>query len=111
MCYFIMFAKESVLLLAGLQNIPKTLYEANSIDGAGKVKQFFTITLPMVSPTLFVVMIMRLMSAVKVYDLIYMMVEETNPAVTSVQSLMYRCRRAASCPGTPAWRRRSPPWS
>ena len=80
---------DAVLLLAGLQNIPKTLYEANSIDGAGKVKQFFTITLPMVSPTLFVVMIMRLMSAVKVYDLIYMMVEETNPAVTSVQSLMY----------------------
>ena len=78
---------DAVLLLAGLQNIPKTLYEANSIDGAGKVKQFFTITLPMVSPTLFVVMIMRLMSAVKVYDLIYMMVEETNPAVTSVQSL------------------------
>ena len=64
-----------MLALAGLQTIPKTLYEANSIDGAGKVKQFFTITLPMVSPTLFVVMIMRLMSAVKVYDLIYMMVE------------------------------------
>lgn len=61
---------DAVLLLAGLQNIPKTLYEANSIDGAGKVKQFFTITLPMVSPTLFVVMIMRLMASVKVYDLI-----------------------------------------
>ena len=43
----------------------------------------------MVSPTLFVVMIMRLMSSIKVYDLIYMMVEDTNPALTSVQSLMY----------------------
>ena len=41
---------DAVLLLAGLQNIPKTLYEANSIDGAGPVGQFFTITLPMVSP-------------------------------------------------------------
>ncbi len=86
---------DAVLLLAGLQNIPKTLYEANSIDGAGPVKQFFNITLPMVSPTLFVVMIMRLMSAVKVYDLIYMMVEETNPAVTSVQSLMYLFYRSS----------------
>lgn len=90
---------DAVLLLAGLQTIPKTLYEANSIDGAGPVKQFFTITLPMVSPTLFVVMIMRLMSAVKVYDLIYMMVEDTNPAVTSVQSLMYLFYRSSFIAG------------
>ncbi len=91
---------DAVLLLAGLQNIPKTLYEANSIDGAGKVKQFFTITLPMVSPTLFVVMIMRLMASVKVYDLIYMMVEDTNPAVTSVQSLMYLFYRESFVAGS-----------
>nr|WP_325183463.1 sugar ABC transporter permease [uncultured Oscillibacter sp.] len=91
---------DAVLLLAGLQNIPKTLYEANSIDGAGKVRQFFTITLPMVSPTLFVVMIMRLMSAVKVYDLIYMMVEDTNPTVTSVQSLMYLFYRESFIAGS-----------
>ena len=90
---------DAVLLLAGLQNIPKTLYEANSIDGAGPVRQFFTITLPMVSPTLFVVMIMRLMSSVKVYDLIYMMVEETNPAITSVQSLMYLFYRSSFVTG------------
>ena len=91
---------DAVLLLAGLQNIPKTLYEANSIDGAGKVRQFFTITLPMVSPTLFVVMIMRLMASVKVYDLIYMMVEDTNPAVTSVQSLMYLFYRESFVAGS-----------
>ena len=80
---------DAVLLLAGLQNISKSYYEAAEIDGTSKVNQFFQITLPMVSPTLFVVLIMRLMSAVKVYDLIYMMVEDTNPALTSVQSLMY----------------------
>jgi len=91
---------DAVLLLAGLQNIPRSLYEANSIDGAGKVRQFFTITLPMVSPTLFVVMIMRLMSAVKVYDIIYMMVEDTNPAVTSVQSLMYLFYRESFVAGS-----------
>ena len=91
---------DAVLLLAGLQNIPKSLYEANSIDGAGKVRQFFTITLPMVSPTLFVVMIMRLMASVKVYDLIYMMVEDTNPAVTSVQSLMYLFYRESFVAGS-----------
>ncbi len=90
---------DAVLLLAGLQNISKSYYEAASIDGANKVTQFFHITLPMVSPTLFVVMIMRLMASVKVYDLIYMMVEETNPAVTSVQSLMYLFYRSSFVAG------------
>lgn len=80
---------DAVLLLAGLQNISKSYYEAAEIDGTSKINQFLQITLPMVSPTLFVVMIMRLMSSIKVYDLIYMMVEDTNPALTSVQSLMY----------------------
>ena len=91
---------DAVLLLAGLQNISKSYYEAASIDGAGKVTQFFHITLPMVSPTMFVVMIMRLMASVKVYDLIYMMVEETNPAVTSVQSLMYLFYRESFVAGS-----------
>ncbi len=80
---------DAVLLLSGLQNISKSYYEAASLDGATKLQQFTKITLPMVSPTLFVVMIMRLMSSLKVYDLIYMMVEESNPALTSAQSLMY----------------------
>ena len=80
---------DAVLLLSGLQNISQSYYEAASLDGATKLQQFFHITLPMVSPTLFVVLIMRLMSSIKVYDLIYMMIEEANPALTSAQSLMY----------------------
>ena len=79
---------DAVLLLAGLQNVSPTLYEAADLDGAGKVRQFFSITLPMVSPTLFVVMIMRLMSSLKVFDLIYMMVDDANPALNDAQSLM-----------------------
>ena len=80
---------DAVLLLSGLQNISKSYYEAASLDGAGKVRQFLTITFPMISPTLFVVLIMRLMSSLKVYDLIYMLVEESNPALPKAQSLMY----------------------
>ena len=91
---------DAVLLLAGLQNISKSYYEAASIDGASKVTQFFRITLPMVSPTLFVVPIMRLMASLKVYDLIYMMVEDTNPALTSVQSLMYLFYRESFVAGS-----------
>ena len=90
---------DAVLLLAGLQNIPKTLYEANSIDGAGKIRQFFTITLPMVSPTMFSVLIMRLMSSMKVYDLIYMMSDDTNPAMANMQSLMYLFDRSSFVAG------------
>ena len=79
---------DAVLLLAGLQNISPTLYEAADLDGASKTRQFFDITLPMVSPTLFVVLIMRLMSSLKVFDLIYMMVDDANPALNDAQSLM-----------------------
>ena len=91
---------DAVLLLSGLQNISKSYYEAASIDGASKVTQFFKITLPMVSPTLFVTMIMRLMASIKVYDLIYMMVEETNPALTNVQSLIYLFYRESFVAGS-----------
>lgn len=80
---------DAILLLSGIQNISKSYYEAASLDGASKVTQFFTITVPMVSPTLFVVLIMRLMASLKVYDLIYMMVDQQNPALTDAQSLMY----------------------
>ena len=90
---------DAVLLLAGLQNIPKTLYEANSIDGAGKVRQFFTITVPMISSSLFSVLIMRLMASMKVYDLIYMMSDETNPAMADMQSLMYLFYRSSFVAG------------
>jgi multiple sugar transport system permease protein len=80
---------DAVLLLSGLQNISKTYYEAAEIDGASKVAQFFRITLPMMSTTLFFAIIMRIMASLKVYDLIYMMVEPSNPALTEAQSLMY----------------------
>ena len=43
----------------------------------------------MVSPTLFMVMIMRLMSSLKVYDIVYMMISENNPALLNTQTLMY----------------------
>lgn len=47
-----------VILLAGLQSIPRSLYEAASIDGANKISQFFHITLPMVNPVLIMVIVL-----------------------------------------------------
>lgn len=80
---------DAVLLLSGIQNVSRSYYEAASLDGCTKLQQFWYITLPMVSPTLFVVLIMRLMASLKIYDLLYMMVGEGNPALGKAQSLIY----------------------
>ena len=64
----------ALLLLAGLQLIPKDLYEAGSIDGANKVRQFWAITLPLVTPTLLVALVFRTLDALRVFDIFYLMV-------------------------------------
>ena len=64
----------SLLLLAGLGLIPGDLYEAAAIDGATAVKQFFSITLPLVMPTLLVALIFRTLDALRVFDIFYIMV-------------------------------------
>lgn len=78
-----------VLLLAGLQEIPTTFYEAADIDGAGPIRQFFKITIPLLSPTMFFVVILSIIGSLQVFELIYMMFLKTNPALSSVQSLVY----------------------
>jgi len=57
-----------IIFLAGLQNIPKTLYEAAEIDGASKVKAFFSITLPILSPTTYFVLIMSVIVSFQVFE-------------------------------------------
>lgn len=78
-----------ILLLAGLQDIPKDYYEATEIDGASPMRQFFSITLPLVSPTLFFVLLTNIIASMQVFDVIYMMVDVTNPALEKSQSLVY----------------------
>ncbi len=78
-----------IILLAGLQGIPKTYYEAASIDGASKVMRFIHITVPMVSPVLFFVSITTLMGALQQFDLIYVMLGENNPAITKSQTILF----------------------
>ena len=78
-----------VLFLSGLQEIPRDYYEAASIDGATGVKQFFHITIPLLSPTIFFVMVTRVIGAMQVFDLIYMVIDKSNPALTKTQSLVY----------------------
>lgn len=60
-----------MILLAGLQMISKEYYEASSIDGAGKWKQFFYITLPFLRPSLTMVMVLNTIHGLKVFEIIY----------------------------------------
>lgn len=67
-----------VLFLAGLQEIPGDYYEAAEIDGAGPVRQFLSITIPLISPTMFFVTTTRVIAAMQVFDVIYMMIDRSN---------------------------------
>ena len=78
-----------VLFLSGLQEIPHDYYEAAEIDGATGVKSFFYITIPLLSPTIFFVLVTRVSSSLQVFDLIYMVIDKTNPALEKTQSLVY----------------------
>jgi ABC-type sugar transport system permease subunit len=61
------------LLLAGLQSINPTLYEAARVDGAGPVRSFVSITLPLLVPSFAVVLVLRTIETFKVFDIIYIM--------------------------------------
>ncbi|HVS30335.1 MAG TPA: sugar ABC transporter permease [Thermoanaerobaculia bacterium] len=63
----------ALLLLAGLQSIPRELYEAASMDGAGPARQLVSITLPHLRPALLVALIFRTLDAFRVFDLIYVL--------------------------------------
>jgi multiple sugar transport system permease protein len=78
-----------VLFLAGLQAIPAVYYEAASIDGAGPLAKFFRITLPLLSPTIFFSLVISFINSLQVFDLIFLMVGPNNPAIESVQSIVF----------------------
>lgn len=63
----------ALLLLAGLQLIPSDIYEAAGIDGASRWQQFWTITLPLLTPALVVALIFRTLDALRVFDVISVM--------------------------------------
>jgi multiple sugar transport system permease protein len=58
-----------LLVLAGLQMIPRDVYEAARVDGAGPVQQFFRITLPLVKPALLVAVLFRMLDVLRMFDL------------------------------------------
>ena len=64
-----------VIYLAALQGVPRELYEAATVDGANKWKQFLHITLPQLRPTTFFASVMMIISCFKIYDVVAIMTE------------------------------------
>ena len=73
-----------LFFLAGLQGIPRGLYDAAAIDGAGALKQFFKITLPLIRPTMLFVIVVNLIAGFQTFDSIYVMTNGGPGNATSV---------------------------
>jgi multiple sugar transport system permease protein len=60
-----------IVFIAGLQNIPPVLYEAAILDGAGSLRKLRHITLPILSPTIFFMLVMQIIGSFQVFDTVY----------------------------------------
>ncbi|MFE0174580.1 carbohydrate ABC transporter permease [Streptomyces sp. NPDC059002] len=77
-----------IIFMAGIKGIPQDYYEAAELDGAGALRRFFTITLPLLSPTIFFASIICMINSLQTFDLIYIMMGEKNPAIGDTQSVV-----------------------
>ncbi len=73
----------ALLLLAGLQTMPEDIFEAAEIDGAGKIRQFFAITLPLLKPAMAVALIFRTLDALRVFDIFQVMLGSSTYSMAS----------------------------
>ncbi|MEK3725524.1 carbohydrate ABC transporter permease [Paenibacillus sp. FSL H8-0034] len=89
------FGSAMVIFLAGLKQIPNDLYEASSVDGAGKATQFFRITLPMLSPTIYFNSIMGIIGAFQMFTPA-MIITNGGPANSTYVYSLYLYERAFS---------------
>jgi trehalose/maltose transport system permease protein len=78
----------ALLILAGLQMVPRDIYEAAKLDGINPVKVFFKITLPLIRPALAVAIIFRMLDALRIFDLVYVLTP--NSAATKTMSVISR---------------------
>ena len=72
----------ALLILAGLQTLPKDCYEAAKVDGVHPLRVFWKITLPLIRPALMVAVIFRLLDALRVFDLIYVLTSNNNTTMS-----------------------------
>ncbi|QFU14777.1 carbohydrate ABC transporter permease [Microvirga thermotolerans] len=78
----------ALIILAGLQTIPHSLYEAAEVDGAGRFRQFFEITLPLLKPSIVVALIFRTITALQTFDIPFTMTRG-GPGTSTATLAMY----------------------
>jgi multiple sugar transport system permease protein len=79
----------AVIFLAGLQAIPQDIYEAAAIDGAGRVRQFFRITIPLLTPSVFFVTVLTIISSLQVFDILYLMTSSGSLARRGGETIVF----------------------
>ena len=79
----------TIIYLAAISGVNTELYEAAEIDGATGIRQFFHITVPLLSPTTFFIVQTRVIGALTIFDLMFMVMDKTNLALENTQSIVY----------------------
>ena len=77
------FGSSMIIFLAGLKQIPQEYYEASAVDGAGKIRQFFNITLPMLTPVIFFNLVMQTITAFQSFTQAFVISNGTGGPVNS----------------------------
>ena len=78
-----------IVLGAGLKTIPPEVYEASEIDGAGTVRQFTSMTVPLLTPSIAFLLVIHAISSFQLFDLLYAIMGSANPALPRSMSLVY----------------------
>jgi raffinose/stachyose/melibiose transport system permease protein len=85
---WVMFGLCMVLFVAGIQKIPLTLYEAARVDGAGRLREFFAVTLPALRGELAVALTLTTIFALRTFDLVYVATSGGPGSTTTVPSFL-----------------------
>lgn len=94
-----------IILGAGLRSIPGEMYEAARIDGASNWRQLVSITVPLLNPSIFFLTVLSVIRGMELFDLIFIMIGESNPIrgdTQSMVSLFYRQAFVSNNKGTGA---------
>lgn len=78
-----------IILGAGLKDIPPELYEAAELDGASRWRQFHSLTVPLLTPSIFFVLVVTTISSFQLFDLLYAILGSTNPVIPKTMSLVF----------------------
>ncbi|WP_426625311.1 carbohydrate ABC transporter permease [Leifsonia sp. McL0607] len=78
-----------IILGAGLKSIPPELYEAAELDGASRARAFRSVTVPLLSPSIFFVAVVTTISSFQLFDLLYALLGSTNPVMPRTMSLVF----------------------